>query len=193
MSRSSLNPQLLLVAEALLWWIFCREGRAWLAEFHPLCTSTQGKKSPALKCGSFLQARTEQIPVPQKQHVQKAQRKKELFGYAFISKLNRPQAAGQSTWCACNHMAKLSFSFSLKTLDLSLLSLGVSPWPVSPQNCMLASDGVVIAGRGQNYRSTLTSEQWGRSWTRALGPLTLPLCVANVTAMPWLSVPRLAV
>lgn len=69
--------------------------RGWLAEFHPL--STQGKKSPALKCGSLLQARTEQIPVPQKQHVQKAQRKKELFGYAFISKLNRPQAAGQST------------------------------------------------------------------------------------------------
>lgn len=114
--RRSLDPQLLL-------WIFCREIRAWLAEFHPLSTSTQEKKDPALKCGSLLQAGTEQIPVPQKQHVQKTQRK-ELFGYAFISKLNRPWAAGQSTWCACILPVKLSFSFSLKSLVLSLISTG---------------------------------------------------------------------
>lgn len=144
--RRSLDPQLLL-------WIFCREVRAWLAEFHPLSTSTQEKKDPALKCGSLLQAGTEQIPVPQKQHVQKTQRK-ELFGYAFISKLNRPWAAGQSTWCACILSDKWSFSSSLKSLVLSLISTGGESVPL--QNCVLALGGVVIAGRDQDCQGSPT-------------------------------------
>lgn len=53
--------------------------------------------------------------------------KKELFGYAFISKLNRPQAAGQFLWCACVRTAKLSFFFSLKASPYPYYLLGLVP------------------------------------------------------------------
>lgn len=79
------------------------------------------------------------------------QREKEHFDYAFISKLDRPWAAGQFLCHACNPMPKLSFFFSLGSLTLSLWLVGVDPWPVLSPNNVLASGGVVVAGTGQNY------------------------------------------
>lgn len=75
------------------------------------------------------------------------QREKELF----IGKLDRPWAAGQFLCHACNHMPKSSFFSSLKSLALSLLLFGVDAWRVLSPNNVLASDGVVVAGTGQNY------------------------------------------
>lgn len=63
--------------------------------------------------------------------------------------------------CMLCMLAKLSFFFSLHSLALSLLFVGVYPWPVLPPNSVLASDGVLKAGTGQNMWTVMAI--WNQS------------------------------